>query len=45
MALEALNIAHTLAPVKATDVFGEPVRFGALWESKPVVLVFIRHFG
>ena len=45
MALDALDIAHTLAPVRASDVFGEPVRFGALWESKPAGLVFVRHFG
>lgn len=40
-----MNVAHTLAPVQAHDLEGNPVRLGTLWEDKPAVLVFLRHFG
>ncbi len=43
--LAGLDIAHALAPVLATDLEGRPIRLGALWEARPVVLVFLRHFG
>lgn len=44
-ALEDLNLVHTLAPVRASDLDGRPVRLGTLWEDRPAVLVFLRHFG
>jgi hypothetical protein len=44
-ALDDLNLVHTLAPVRAFDLEGEPVRLGTLWEDRPAVLVFLRHFG
>ncbi len=43
--LEHVDIAHTLAPVYAEDLKGNKVRFGTLWEERPAVLVFLRHFG
>ena len=44
-ALDDLNLVHTLAPVRASDLRGHPVRLGTLWEDRPAVLVFLRHFG
>lgn len=40
-----MNVAHTLAPVQARDLDGNPVRLGVLWELRTAVLVFLRHFG
>jgi hypothetical protein len=40
-----LDIAHTLAPVRALNKNGESVRLGTLWEDKPVALIFLRQFG
>ena len=40
-----MNVAHTLAPVQASDLDGSPVRLGTLWEDGTTVLVFLRHFG
>jgi hypothetical protein len=40
-----VDIAHALAPVQARDLAGRPVRLGTLWEDRPAVLIFLRHFG
>ncbi len=40
-----VDLAHALAPVCAKDLEGNAVRFGTLWEERPAVLVFLRHFG
>ena len=40
-----MSVAHTLAPVQASDLDGNPVRLGTLWEDRPAVLVFLRPFG
>lgn len=40
-----MNVTTKLAPIVLEDVDGHQVRLGSLWEKRPVVLVFIRHFG
>ena len=40
-----MRTATRLAPIELADWQGKPVRLGSLWEERPVVLVFIRHFG
>ncbi len=37
--------ATRLADITLSSWEGEPVRLGTLWQERPVVLVFIRHFG
>lgn len=34
-----------LAGIELSTWDGKPVRLGDLWTERPVVLVFIRHFG
>ena len=34
-----------LADVVLLDLDGEEVRVGSLWEERPAVLVFLRHYG
>ena len=36
---------HALAAAELEDANGEAHRLGAYWEDRPVVLVFLRHFG
>lgn len=38
-------VAHPLEDLTALDLDGTPVRLGDLWKKKPVVFVFLRHFG
>jgi hypothetical protein len=40
-----MGVAKRLARIELSDWQGENLRIGALWEERPVVLVFIRHFG
>jgi hypothetical protein len=40
-----MGIVHRLADIELSDWRGETRRLGAFWEERPVVLVFIRHFG
>jgi hypothetical protein len=40
-----MRTASRLAGIELRDWRGERVRLGSLWEQRPVVLVFIRHFG
>jgi hypothetical protein len=47
-----MRVASRLAPIELSDWKGDPVRLGSFWERseggappRPVVLVFIRHFG
>jgi len=40
-----MHLATRLAGIELSDWKGEPVRLGSLWRDRPVVLVFIRHFG
>jgi hypothetical protein len=34
-----------LSGLRLPDSGGEPRRLGELWADRPVVLVFLRHFG
>jgi hypothetical protein len=42
---ERSNTARKLGGIELQASTGENVRLGAFWESRPVILVFIRHFG
>jgi hypothetical protein len=39
------GIGLALATIELTDPDGESVILGSLWESQPVALVFLRHYG
>jgi hypothetical protein len=40
-----VRVSTKLSDIELSDWRGEPVRLGSLWRDRPVVLVFIRHFG
>jgi hypothetical protein len=40
-----VSLAATLNPIVLPDAEGRPVRLGSLWESRPAVIVFLRHYG
>jgi hypothetical protein len=44
-----MRIAARLAPIELSrlrpDAGTEPAALGSFWEERPVVLVFLRHFG
>jgi hypothetical protein len=40
-----MRIATKLAGIELDDSSGARRRLGAYWQERPVVLVFIRHFG
>jgi hypothetical protein len=40
-----MGVASRLARIELSDWQGESRRLGDLWEERPIVLVFIRHFG
>ena len=40
-----MSIASALAPITLPDADGKPVRLGSLWADRPVVVVFLRHYG
>jgi len=37
--------ADELADIALQDSNGDEVRLGSLWEERPAVLVFLRHYG
>lgn len=39
------GMARKLSRIELRDWQGVPQRLGDLWEERPIVLVFIRHFG
>jgi hypothetical protein len=39
------TIAEKLAPIELPDDAGTLVRMGSLWESRPAVVAFLRHYG
>jgi len=41
----AARVARRLSGIELADERGERVRLGAPWQERPVVLVFLRHFG
>lgn len=40
-----MTLADRLAPLTVLDLEGRPTPLGELWRDRPVVLVYIRHFG
>jgi hypothetical protein len=40
-----VRIATRLAGIELSSWDGTPAALGATWRERPVVLVFIRHFG
>ena len=40
-----MRVSTRLSDIELSDWQGEKVRLGSLWQERPVVLVFIRHFG
>ena len=40
-----MRVSTRLAGLSLSDDTGEDVRLGSLWADRPVVLVFLRHFG
>ena len=40
-----MRIASRLSAIELSDWTGNRERLGAFWEDRPIVLVFIRHFG
>lgn len=40
-----MGVARKLANIELSDWRGKQTRLGSLWERRPAVLVFIRHFG
>lgn len=39
------DVAAALAGIELEDSEGNTRRLGELWRERPVVLVFVRHFG
>jgi hypothetical protein len=40
-----MRTASKLSGIELSDADGRTWRLGAFWNDRPVVLVFIRHFG
>jgi hypothetical protein len=40
-----MRLSTRLAGISLSDDRGQAVRLGAFWADRPVVFVFIRHFG
>lgn len=40
-----MTIVDALRDLHVLDLDGEPVQIGSLWAEKPLVLVYVRHFG
>jgi hypothetical protein len=40
-----MGVSKRLEKIEALDPEGRPVRLGTFWQERPVVLIFIRHFG
>jgi hypothetical protein len=40
-----MKIANKLSRIELPDWTGHTERLGSLWSERPIVLVFIRHFG
>jgi len=41
----SLRIARRLTRIELRDWQGVPHRLGEFWKERPIVLLFIRHFG
>ncbi len=40
-----VRIASKLSGIELSDWSGNRERLGAFWQARPIVLLFIRHFG
>lgn len=40
-----MSVAQEMADLVVQDTEGQDVRLGSLWAERPVILVFVRHFG
>lgn len=40
-----MSVADRLAPLTVLDLDGRAVPMGTLWKDRPVLLVYIRHYG
>jgi len=40
-----LNFYHNAPDIELMDVNRNPVRLSSLWQAKPLLLAFTRHFG
>jgi hypothetical protein len=40
-----MRLSNKLSGIELSQWNGEPARLGGFWSDRPVVLVFIRHFG
>ncbi len=45
--LRAMNetLGATLSGIALADTDGHEIRLGSLWQERPAVLVFLRHYG
>ena len=41
----AESLSAALSPLVLPDPDGREVRLGSLWEERPAVVVFLRHYG
>jgi hypothetical protein len=39
------DFAAALAPISLPDTQGQQVRLGSIWEERPAVIAFLRHYG
>ncbi len=39
------SISGALAPIVLPDPDGTEIRLGSLWETRPAVVAFLRHYG
>jgi hypothetical protein len=39
------SVSGSLAPIVLPDSEGNQVRLGSLWEERPAVVAFLRHYG
>lgn len=45
MSTTDVAVSQALSDLELQDPDGKPVKLGSLWADRPVVLVFVRHFG
>lgn len=39
------TLSANLAPIELPTPDGEEIRLGSLWEDRPAVVAFLRHYG
>lgn len=39
------SLSAALSPITLPDPDGREVRLGSLWEERPAVVAFLRHYG